>query len=96
MAILAMAEMVAVFEFKFDPRYGNVSVSGELDGELTIAAANDIYITGYDPVDWRRPNKQDSWGNLNHCGFKGFLHWWFDLYHYPFTQKWMVAIGWKL
>ncbi len=50
------------YEFKFDPRYGNVFVSGELDGELTIAAANDIYITGYDPVDWRRPNKQDSWG----------------------------------
>lgn len=44
------------YEFKFDPEYGNVFVSGELDGELTIAAANDIYITAYDPVDWRYPS----------------------------------------
>lgn len=31
---------------------GNVFVSGTLDGRLTIAAANDIYITGKDPTNY--------------------------------------------
>jgi len=31
---------------------GNVFVSGTLDGRLTIAAANDIYITGRDPTHY--------------------------------------------
>jgi hypothetical protein len=35
---------------KWDPDLGNVFVSGKLNGRLTIAAANDIYITGYDPT----------------------------------------------
>ena len=35
---------------KFSPGAGNVFVSGELRGRLTIAAANNIYITGRDPT----------------------------------------------
>jgi hypothetical protein len=35
---------------KWDPSYGNVFVSGTLHGQLTIAAANDIYITPYNPT----------------------------------------------
>lgn len=31
---------------------GNVFVSGTLDGRLTVAAANDIYITGRDPTNY--------------------------------------------
>lgn len=31
---------------------GNVFVSGTLDGRLTIAAANDIYLTGRDPTNY--------------------------------------------
>lgn len=34
---------------------GDLYISGKLDGRLTIAAANNIYITGYDPTDWRQP-----------------------------------------
>jgi hypothetical protein len=40
---------------KFQPTMGNVFVSGQLEGRLTIASANDIYITGHDPCDWRHP-----------------------------------------
>ena len=35
---------------KFDSDNGNVFISGILDGRLTVAAKNDIYITGYDPT----------------------------------------------
>lgn len=35
---------------EFDLKYGNVFVSGTLNGRLTIGAFNDIYITGYDPT----------------------------------------------
>ncbi len=34
---------------------GNVFISGTLDGQLTVAAANDIYITHNDPTDWSEP-----------------------------------------
>jgi hypothetical protein len=34
----------------FDQKSGNVFISGTLDGRLTVAAANDIYVTGYDPT----------------------------------------------
>jgi hypothetical protein len=34
---------------------GDLYISGEINGKLTIAAAQDIYITGYDPTDWRQP-----------------------------------------
>jgi Tfp pilus assembly protein PilX len=34
---------------------GNVFISGTLDGRLTIAAAQDIYITGSDPTDYNNP-----------------------------------------
>jgi hypothetical protein len=36
---------------KWDPNYGNVFVSGTLNGQLTIAAASDIYITAYNPTE---------------------------------------------
>lgn len=42
---------------------GDLYISGELNGHLTIAAAQDIYITGYDPTDWREPQTQSSGGN---------------------------------
>ena len=41
---------------KFDVNRGNVFVSGKLNGRLTIAAANDIFVTAHDPCDWSRPN----------------------------------------
>lgn len=37
---------------KWDLDSGNVFLAGELDGQLTIAAQNTIYITGYDPTNW--------------------------------------------
>lgn len=37
---------------KFDLRSGNVFISGELKGVLTIAASNNIYITYADPTNW--------------------------------------------
>lgn len=37
---------------KFDINAGNIFISGELKGVLTIAAANDIYITHDDPTNW--------------------------------------------
>lgn len=37
---------------KFDLGAGNVFVSGKLDGQLTIGAANNIYITATDPTNW--------------------------------------------
>lgn len=40
---------------KFDRELGNVFVSGTLKGQLTIGAKNDIFITSYDPTDWRNP-----------------------------------------
>lgn len=49
-------------ERKFDISLGNVFVSGKLDGRLTIAAANNIYITAHDPCDWQRPpDYTSSW-----------------------------------
>ncbi|SHG66508.1 hypothetical protein SAMN02745221_00715 [Thermosyntropha lipolytica DSM 11003] len=54
---------------KFDKRMGNAFVSGTLRGKLTIAAANDIYITGYDPTDYNfnsarnKPTGAGSGGN---------------------------------
>lgn len=46
---------------KFGINLGNVFVSGKLDGLLTIAAANNIFITAHDPCDWRRPGWSSSW-----------------------------------
>lgn len=42
---------------KFGLDTGNVFISGELDGRLTIAAKNNIYITGYDPTKWEHPEQ---------------------------------------
>lgn len=53
---------------KFERSEGNVFVSGQLQGRLTIGAQHDIYVTAYDPTDWRRPI--DALTNL--MGFSGF------------------------
>jgi hypothetical protein len=56
------------YGYKFDRDYGNVFVSGRVKGSLTIAAANDIFITGYDPTDWRDPryNNIESTGGIQY------------------------------
>ena len=46
---------------KYNPARGNVFVSGKLDGQLTIAAANDIFITAHNPCDWKKPSWSSSW-----------------------------------
>ena len=46
---------------KYNPARGNVFVSGKLDGQLTIAAANDIFITAHNPCDWKKPSWSNSW-----------------------------------
>lgn len=54
---------------KFNTNLGNAFVSGTLKGKLTIAAANEIYITGYDPTDYtfssarNKPTGGGSGGN---------------------------------
>lgn len=54
---------------KFTSNLGNAFVSGTLKGKLTIAAANEIYITGYDPTDYNfssarsKPTGAGSGGN---------------------------------
>jgi hypothetical protein len=53
---------------KWDPSYGNAFVSGNLHGELTIGAANDIYITAYDPT---QPFSQSSTNYTGHNGVAG-------------------------
>ena len=47
---------------------GNIFVSGNLSGRLTIASANDIYITGHDPTDWRHPYHIDNFNKDNPPG----------------------------
>jgi len=46
---------------KYNRNLGNVFISGKLDGRLTIAAANDIFITAHDPCDWKRPDWGSNW-----------------------------------
>lgn len=46
---------------KFNPDNGNVFVSGELTGRLTIAAAKDIFIAAHDTCDWKRPSWNPNW-----------------------------------
>lgn len=58
---------------KWLPETGNVFVSGQLDGRLTIAAAHNIYITAYDPTNWNEPNnsgvpKGTNTGGLTYAG----------------------------
>lgn len=48
---------------KYKPEMANVFVSGKLDGRLTIVSANDIYITGHNPTDWRHPDKISSFNS---------------------------------
>ena len=42
---------------KYQPELANVFISGKLNDRLTIVSANDIYITGNNPTDWRHPSK---------------------------------------
>ena len=46
---------------KYDYALGNVFVSGKLNGRLTIAAANKIFITSHNPCDWKKPAFDSSW-----------------------------------
>ncbi len=48
---------------KFQPNMANIFVSGNLSGSLTIASANDIYITGHDPTDWKHPYHIKNFNN---------------------------------
>ncbi|MGJ0848607.1 hypothetical protein ACR77J_18210 [Tissierella praeacuta] len=65
---------------KFDVKAGNIFISGELKGKLTIAAENNIYITYDDPTNWYdydesrlgdktykppRPPNEHKWSNGN-------------------------------
>lgn len=52
---------------KCDPTLGNVFLSGQMEGQLTIACSNDIFITSYDPVNWRNPwyDPNDWWNPWN-------------------------------
>lgn len=52
---------------KCDPTLGNVFISGQMEGQLTIGCSNDIFITAYDPTDWRNP-----WKNGDSTVFKSF------------------------
>lgn len=45
----------------------NVYVSGTLNGQLTIAAENDIYITATDPTDWTKPTSTPSEGGITYA-----------------------------
>lgn len=45
---------------KFARDLGNVFISGKVKGGLTIAAANDIFLTAYDPTDWKDPWAADN------------------------------------
>ncbi len=49
----------------------NVFVSGILEGRLTIAAENDIYITASDPTDWKQPSTTSpSTGGITYSSLK--------------------------
>jgi hypothetical protein len=52
---------------KWNLSLGNAFVSGKLNGRLTIAASNDIYITGYDPtiLEWNVA-KNNSTGGITY------------------------------
>lgn len=69
---------------KFDINAGNIFISGELKGVLTIAAANDIYITYGDPTNWydydqsnmknannepNQPPESYKWSNNNYYSY---------------------------
>lgn len=44
-----------LYKQKYTARLGNVFVGGQLNGRLTIAAANDIFLVGHDATDWKMP-----------------------------------------
>jgi len=54
------------YDSKYDPQAGNVFVSGQLTGQLTIAAANDIYITDRDPTNTNYDNATITTGLTYH------------------------------
>lgn len=51
---------------QWDRRTGDIYISGRLKGELTIASANDIYITGYNPTNFDRNNLGSSTGGITY------------------------------
>ena len=53
---------------KFNVNLGNVFISGTLNERLTIAARNDIYITRYNPTDWRNRWTETFTANTNNAG----------------------------
>jgi len=57
---------------KFGRDLGNVFVSGTLNGKLTIGAKNDIFITTYDPTDWRNPWIKPGGLPSQRSAFSGF------------------------
>lgn len=50
---------------KFGIRSGNVFISGELDGKLTIGAEDSIYITYTDPTEWYDYDPNDIYDKNN-------------------------------
>ncbi|MFZ5596494.1 MAG: PilX N-terminal domain-containing pilus assembly protein [Bacillota bacterium] len=59
----------ASWKNKFDRAAGNAFVSGQLDGRLTIASANNIYITGKDPTNFNY-SKATNTGGLTYKNVK--------------------------
>ncbi len=51
---------------QWDRRTGDAYISGRLKGELTVASANDIYITGYNPTIFNVNNLGSSTGGLTY------------------------------
>ena len=49
---------------KWDLDSGNIFLSGELNGSLTIAAQNTIYITAHDPTNW---SNLDTTGGITYA-----------------------------
>lgn len=51
---------------KFNVDSGNIFISGVLKGRLTVAAANDIFITYKDPTDWSEPSRRPATGGITY------------------------------
>lgn len=59
---------------KFNESIGNAFVSGTLKGKLTIAAANDIYITGYDSTDYNFSSARNKPAGAGSGGNGGVIY----------------------
>lgn len=56
---------------KWDLKRGNAFISGKLSGRLTVAAANDIYITGSNPTNYSTSSKGYSEGGIYYVNSSG-------------------------